>query len=95
VTGETTHELIVQEMPVHNHLAEVGASATTNDPTNVYLATPTVNARLGSLYSSSASSTASAATIQSSGGSQPHNNLQPLLTLNYCIALVGIFPSQN
>ena len=29
------------------------------------------------------------------GGSQAHNNMQPFLTLNFCIALVGIFPSQN
>ncbi len=29
------------------------------------------------------------------GGSQPHNNMQPYLVLNFCIALVGIFPSQN
>jgi microcystin-dependent protein len=29
------------------------------------------------------------------GGSQPHQNMQPFLTLNFCIALQGIFPSQN
>jgi microcystin-dependent protein len=29
------------------------------------------------------------------GGSQPHNNMQPYLVLNFCIALQGIFPSQN
>jgi microcystin-dependent protein len=30
-----------------------------------------------------------------SGGSQPHNNLQPYLTLNFCIALQGVYPSRG
>lgn len=34
-------------------------------------------------------------TITNAGGSQPHNNMQPYLTINFCIALQGIFPSQN
>jgi microcystin-dependent protein len=33
--------------------------------------------------------------ISQAGGSLPHNNMQPYLTLNFCIALYGIFPSQN
>jgi microcystin-dependent protein len=33
--------------------------------------------------------------VSQTGGSQPHTNMQPYLTLNYCIALIGIFPSQN
>lgn len=36
-----------------------------------------------------------AATIGNAGGSQAHENRMPLLTLNFCIALQGIFPSQN
>jgi microcystin-dependent protein len=35
------------------------------------------------------------ATIGSVGGSQAHLNMQPFLTLSFCIALQGIFPSQN
>jgi microcystin-dependent protein len=34
-------------------------------------------------------------TIGSAGGSQSHTNIQPFLTLNFCIALQGIFPSRN
>ena len=33
--------------------------------------------------------------VSSVGGSQPHNNMEPYLVLNFCIALQGIFPSQN
>jgi microcystin-dependent protein len=36
-----------------------------------------------------------AATVTNSGGSQAHQNMQPYLVLNFCIALQGIFPSQN
>jgi microcystin-dependent protein len=34
-------------------------------------------------------------TTATAGGSQPHNNMQPYLTINYCIALVGLFPSRS
>ena len=34
-------------------------------------------------------------TLASAGGSQPHNNMQPYQVLNFCIAVVGIFPSRN
>lgn len=33
--------------------------------------------------------------IGSAGGNQPHNNMQPYLAMNYCIAIYGIFPSRN
>jgi microcystin-dependent protein len=33
--------------------------------------------------------------LAATGGSQPHNNLQPYLAVNFCIALQGIFPSRN
>ena len=36
-----------------------------------------------------------ASTVTNVGGSQPHNNMMPYLTLNFCIALQGIFPSPN
>jgi microcystin-dependent protein len=36
-----------------------------------------------------------ASEVGSLGGNQPHLNMQPYLTLNFCIALQGIFPSQN
>jgi microcystin-dependent protein len=37
----------------------------------------------------------SLAAVSQAGGSQPHNNLQPHLAVNYIISLFGIFPSQN
>jgi len=37
----------------------------------------------------------SATTVTSTGGSQAHENMQPFLTVSFCIALQGIFPSRN
>jgi microcystin-dependent protein len=49
-----------------------------------------------SIYGSAApGGTLAAQTITNSGGSQAHANIQPYLCLNICIALQGIFPSQN
>ena len=49
-----------------------------------------------SYYASSGSLTAlNAATLSTVGSSQPHTNVQPYLTVNWCIALQGIFPSRN
>jgi microcystin-dependent protein len=46
-------------------------------------------------YSSAAGAVLSPGAINATGESQPHQNLAPSLTLNLCIALVGLFPSRN
>ena len=91
--GESSHTLTLQETPAHGHtLNGTSTAANTNVPDNTgYLAT--VN---NTYTGSSANLTAMAAgEVGSTGGSQPHENNQPYLTLNYCIALIGIFPSRN
>ncbi len=89
--GEEAHTLTNPEMPQHTH-SPVGSSATAN------AAAPTGNlwATLTSAgYAPSSNTTLNPASITNSGGSQAHNNLSPLLVLNFCIALQGIFPSRN
>ena len=89
--GEQNHTLKINEMPMHEHVA-VGsaANADSNQPAGNFLGaannmyTPAAN--LTPLHPSS---------ISNVGGSQPHENEQPYLTLNICIALIGIFPSRN
>lgn len=49
----------------------------------------------GQLYGPTADTTMNQGGVSPNGGSQPHNNLQPYLTVIYCIALQGIFPSRN
>ncbi len=89
--GETAHTLIDQEIPSHTHIVSVSNQAGT-------AATPSGNfyANTGTekLYVTSAPSN-SAVALLPVGGSQPHNNQQPSLVLNFCIALQGIFPSRN
>lgn len=91
--GEEAHTLNVNEIPNHSHNA-IGSSAAADSPlsSGTLLGTTTaVN-----IYSDPSSLVAmSSSQIGSTGGSQPHNNLQPTLVLNFCIALVGIYPSQN
>jgi microcystin-dependent protein len=96
--GEQIHTLSVPEIPAHTHTFTAAtpsnSSTNTNNPSGgllsntapaqLYNSTP--NAPLTSLIPQS---------ISSIGGSQAHGNMQPYLTLTFCIALVGIFPSQN
>jgi microcystin-dependent protein len=89
--GEQTHTLSVGELPVHIHTAQ--ASPTDGDQviaTNNYLGP------VNQLYGAPANTTAMITTeIGTAGGGQPHPNMQPFLTINFSIALQGIFPSQN
>lgn len=95
--GEQNHTLNISEVPQHNHM--VSAISTANTGTNVvnpsgqFFATSTP----ATLYDSTgANLTALAAnTVANVGGSQAHLNMQPFLTINFCIALQGIFPSQT
>lgn len=76
----------------HNH--PVAASATPNSYTaagNFPASAPAGQ----NLYGPTADSSMNPAVLSPSGGTQPHNNLQPYLVVIYCIALQGIFPSRN
>ena len=93
--GTETTTLIISQIPAHNHtLNALPASGNTSDPTGNYLAN---TGPLDKEYlNSGASLTPMAAnSISPAGGSQPHNNIQPYLVLNFYIALEGIFPSRN
>jgi microcystin-dependent protein len=106
VSGEPTHTLIITEMPAHNHstqstLRAVNGAGTTNSPTGNSLAAP-VDSRGNPLniYSNgspdvSLGAASSQVVAGIAGGSQPHNNMQPYLGMNYIICLEGIFPSRN
>lgn len=90
--GEQAHTLTIAEMTEHVH---VGQAASVNTDTNV----PGTN-NLGSaanMYGPVQNLTTlnSNTTVTNTGGSQAHLNMQPFLTLSFCIALQGIFPSQN
>jgi microcystin-dependent protein len=93
--GEQAHTLSIQELPQHTHvLKSTTQSVTTNIPSALNaLGTTAPN----QAYSNSNNNLVALnpASITNVGGSQPHLNMQPFLTLTFCIALQGIFPSQN
>ncbi|MBE9180907.1 phage tail protein [Oculatella sp. LEGE 06141] len=89
--GETSHTLTVNEMPSHVHSLYANPNtATSLDPTQNVLALTTEVS-----YAPTPNSAMAGASVSSVGGSQPHENRQPSLVLNFVIALQGIYPSQN
>jgi microcystin-dependent protein len=90
--GEPAHTLTISEIPTHPHVANAtSAQSTGNTPGN----TMTFAQSIGSpAYTGAANLAAmNAAMVGNIGGSQAHLNMEPFLTLSFCIALVGIFPS--
>jgi microcystin-dependent protein len=95
--GEEAHTLTIAELPTHTHVAN-GTSNLADQitPAGNLMAVVDPVAFTTNLYGAPANLVAMAATmVASSGGSQAHLNMQPFLTLNFRIALIGIFPSQN
>jgi microcystin-dependent protein len=95
--GEQAHTLSIAELPEHVHILQ-GSSSVGNsvnpksvsagnilaqDPGNAYSSNPTALTALNT------------GSVSNVGGSQAHLNMQPFLTLSFCIALQGIFPSPN
>jgi microcystin-dependent protein len=89
--GEQNHTLQITELPMHTHTwGATNTLANSPDPTSNLLGG-------AAEYNSSTSNLVPmyAGVLSTVGGSQPHQNMQPYLTLNFCIALQGIFPSQT
>lgn len=91
VSGEESHTLLQTEVPIHTHPLMAGAQANQAKPNGAILA------GLGaSFYTGAANLTAMNQTILSHyGNGLPHENRQPFLVMNWCIAYSGIFPSRN
>lgn len=88
--GEQAHTLSAGELPEHIHRVRASTTATggSASPAGRYLGGG------NNVYRTDGSLTAlSPATVSNTGGSQAHLNMQPFLTLSFCIALQGIFPS--
>ena len=91
--GEQNHTLNQSELPTHLHTA----TATSNNGGAIIATGNLLAGGTPQMYHAPDSNLAAmnAGTLATTGGSQPHLNMQPFLTINFSIALQGIFPSPN
>jgi microcystin-dependent protein len=96
VSGTQNVTLLQSEMPAHNHVLSVSTSAAdeegSKNPGNNTLGKGQASATLYATFPTASTVTMDPQALGVGGGSGPHNNVMPSLTLNYCIALQGIFP---
>ncbi len=91
--GSENVTLLSSNMPSHNHIANASTAGGQENPSGNF---PGTDTSVGALfYKTSPDVTMNPQMVGIAGGSQPHNNMQPYLTINFCIALYGIFPSRN
>lgn len=104
--GTASVTLSISQLPAHTHLQNartevVPVEQANQDPSGKFLAAAQLALQGGftspvSLYTQPAALTAlNPASISTVGGSQAHTNMMPFSTINFCISLQGIFPSQN
>lgn len=98
VSGDESVTLTLQQMSPHVHFMLASTDAGTSiTPTNLVLAavptsvgeqfyTPSITGATAAQFPTSA--------VRPAGGNQPHDNTAPTLTLQYCIATLGIYPNQ-
>jgi len=91
--GEQAHTLTLGELPAHTHALNGSSGNGANTPSNT---TVLGTSNPQSVYGGPSNlASMDSRSISNVGGSQAHLNMQPLLTLSFCIALQGIFPSQT
>lgn len=97
IGGSETITLLVSEIPAHTHsvgraLGDAGNSIT---PVNSVWAQSAAGRGAAALYKDGApTGKVNLNSLNVTGGGLPHNNMQPYLTLNFCIALQGVFPAR-
>jgi microcystin-dependent protein len=95
MSGVETVTLLVSELPFHPHTMQAFATpADLKEPQAGAVLTRNQN---GSIYNTTISNfvTMAPQALTPTGGGLPHNNMQPYLTLNFCIALQGVFPPRG
>lgn len=91
VGGEVGHTLTAAEIPQHTHaISATNTAGTAPSPALNFFANSNVQP-----YRTDSNTTLSPESVSTVGASQPHNNMQPYLVLNFIIALQGILPSQT
>lgn len=91
VGGQEQVTLQAAQLPAHNHAVAASSATTGKNPSN---AIPAVTPD-GASYGTTADMSMSPTMVGGGGAGQPHENRQPYLALNWCIALDGIYPSRD
>jgi microcystin-dependent protein len=93
MAGQETHTLLSPEMPQHKHSVSASVAGDATAPANDF---PGNDSRTPyNIYNSTSDgSLLNARMLGLTGGSLPHNNIEPYLATNFCIALAGIYPSR-
>jgi microcystin-dependent protein len=91
--GYETHTLTINEMPAHSHTLYADTSVGTTEKPGSAL--PARNGAGVPQYGTAATTQLSSAAAQPTGGGAPHDIRQPYVTLNWIIALTGVYPSRN
>ncbi|MEK5330419.1 phage tail protein [Lysinibacillus sp. FSL W8-0992] len=90
--GEAEHTLTVNEMPAHTHQITADSS-TTDKPSPKDNTWGAVNGK--DIYAKNDNVAMHEAALSITGQSKPHTNMQPFLSVSFCIATMGIFPSRG
>lgn len=91
--GTETVTLLASEMPSHSHVATASqGDATDRVPENVL---PATGIAIGQYGAAASLTSLSPQAVGPVGGDQPHNNMQPYLTVSFCIALQGVYPPRG
>ena len=94
VEGEQAHTLTVPETPIHTHAVN-GTTTQATSPAPGAGVTLSTSSGAAAYQVPEGLVAMSDSSLSPVGGSQAHNNMQPFTTVGFCIALEGIFPSQN
>lgn len=97
MSGTETVTLLTTEIPVHTHTVNAKTTGGQAVPTNLVWGTSNAAKAAANFYAPAAPSPVNMnpGALSIAGSSLPHNNMPPYLTLNYCIALQGIFPPRS
>lgn len=101
IDGSPTVTLLTTEIPAHSHIPQaVNAQGTTSTSTGNYWAQspesgPPNKRTQAPLYNSQVNVNMSPVALNTAGGTQPHNNMQPFIAQNFIICLRGEFPSRG
>lgn len=94
LSGTENTLIASNNMPSHNHPLNVksGSSGNSSTPAGNFIAFDSDGLKE---YSNTQNGAMNSSVVKNTGGSVPHNNLQPFLAMTYCISLFGVFPAQN